>query len=804
MADSAPFVWGEGGSKDSVSRRRRIAEALMLKGTDTSPVQHWTQGLNRVAQALLGGYESNQIDKEEKAGQAAVAGDAALLMGGASPSPAATAPTAATTAPAAPSMAGEGTVSAVAAPAALAPIFTTKEAEYKLPTNYLPQVANIESRFNPSAKNPNSSAAGLFQFTKGTARDYGLANPMDPIASTDAAARLAADNAQTLTRALGRAPTAGELYLAHQQGGGGASKLLANPNARAIDIVGRDAVINNGGHAGMSAGEFAKRWTSKVALNDADQPASDAIPVAMETGQPGFVIPPAPVQSIQGDDPAKLRADAQVYAQSNPEAARQLLARADAAEAAGAAAAPQPVPAPQQAAVAPDMTGRTFDAITSGEKPLDPVFQTEGVAQPWMGTALPAQSPQAQVAQAPLPPPRPADLRADMPAAGAVPAIGQMPQPQPMPDLTSAENAGALQFAVQEGERRNNQPSAQQAPANPFSRVVQALSGQSQPQAAYAQAQAPAPAAAKVAQALDGSPAQARAPSPAVDRVAAAMRVLNSPYAQPGQRAIATAIVQQSMKDPQEVELRRLTVEKARREAENAPLDAEGRRLDIETKKKALGETKAPPTLKIKQADGSEVVLERDAKTGVYAPIQAPLGGAAVGPAPANPYALPGKPTESQSKDAGFAGRMVESHNIINDLESVGTNRTQTALGAVPLIGNALSSADKQRFEQAKRNFVTATLRKESGAAISQSEFDTEEKKYFPQVGDTPQVIEQKRRARELAIEGVMAGAGTGYKVPDTYKPGAKKEAAPESKPPAGVDANVWKHMTPEERALWN
>lgn len=40
-----------------------------------------------------------------------------------------------------------------------------------------------------------------------------------------------------------------------------------------------------------------------------------------------------PVASIPGDDPAKLRADADRYAQTNPEAARQLRARADAASA---------------------------------------------------------------------------------------------------------------------------------------------------------------------------------------------------------------------------------------------------------------------------------------------------------------------------------------------------------------------------------------------------------------------------------------------------------------------------------------
>ncbi len=62
---------------------------------------------------------------------------------------------------------------------------------------------------------------------------------------------------------LGRPVTGGELYLAHQQGPGGAAKLLSNPNALAVDIVGAKAVKLNGGNEKMTAGEFANIWISK-------------------------------------------------------------------------------------------------------------------------------------------------------------------------------------------------------------------------------------------------------------------------------------------------------------------------------------------------------------------------------------------------------------------------------------------------------------------------------------------------------------------------------------------------------------
>lgn len=142
-------------------------------------------------------------------------------------------------------------------------MFGTLESQYGLPRGYLGQTYQIESGGNPYAQNPNSSAGGGFQFIDSTARQYGLTDKSNLGASADAAARLARDNAAQLRRVLGREPTAAELYLAHQQGGGGASALLANPNAPAVDIVGADAVRLNGGNANMTAGEFANLWLGK-------------------------------------------------------------------------------------------------------------------------------------------------------------------------------------------------------------------------------------------------------------------------------------------------------------------------------------------------------------------------------------------------------------------------------------------------------------------------------------------------------------------------------------------------------------
>ena len=146
--------------------------------------------------------------------------------------------------------------------------------------DFFRRLSEIESSGGTRLKNEDSTASGPWQFVEGTARDYKLADPFDFDTSTDAVMRLTADNRKGLTNALGREPTYGELYLAHQQGMGGAGALLANPDATAIDALtpvydgsrrkARAAVLNNGGTADMKAADFAAKWTKKF-----DAPAED-------------------------------------------------------------------------------------------------------------------------------------------------------------------------------------------------------------------------------------------------------------------------------------------------------------------------------------------------------------------------------------------------------------------------------------------------------------------------------------------------------------------------------------------------
>jgi hypothetical protein len=118
------------------------------------------------------------------------------------------------------------------------------------------------------------------------------------------------------------------------------------------------------------------------------------------------------------------------------------------------------------------------------------------------------------------------------------------------------------------------------------------------------------------------------------------------------------------------------------------------------------------------------------------------------------------KPTESEQKAYGFAQRMELSDQLITNLENqvlkegkdataLYPTATSQAAGKVPLIGDYLrtqvTSPIQQQYRQAQENWVRANLRKESGAVIGSDEMADEIRNYFPQPGESAQVIQQKQ-----------------------------------------------------------
>ena len=136
-----------------------------------------------------------------------------------------------------------------------------------------------------------------------------------------------------------------------------------------------------------------------------------------------------------------------------------------------------------------------------------------------------------------------------------------------------------------------------------------------------------------------------------------------------------------------------------------------------------------------------------------------------------------GKPTEGSLASEGYLQRMKGAEEVFTALEGQGT----TALGWTdrPVVDTDFESLKltepEQQLLQAQRDWVRAKLRKESGAVIGPEEMAAEIKQYFPQPGEGPKVIAQKKEARKRAEEQLRITA--------LLPEGAPTEAPAEVKP---------------------
>ena len=131
---------------------------------------------------------------------------------------------------------------------------------------------------------------------------------------------------------------------------------------------------------------------------------------------------------------------------------------------------------------------------------------------------------------------------------------------------------------------------------------------------------------------------------------------------------------------------------------------------------------------------------------------------------------------QTQLEAATFANRIEDSMFILQGGEGDGQTVAGVeesflnADGKVPITFGArraqpewMKGEDLKRLEQAERNFINAVLRRESGAAISDDEFNNAEQQYFIQPGDTAEVIRQKRENRQAALDGLIRESGGAY-----------------------------------------
>lgn len=116
-----------------------------------------------------------------------------------------------------------------------------------------------------------------------------------------------------------------------------------------------------------------------------------------------------------------------------------------------------------------------------------------------------------------------------------------------------------------------------------------------------------------------------------------------------------------------------------------------------------------------------------------------------------------------EDKAFTFFSRMNNAVKNLDDLE-----KTLTGLSFVQQLnlkfgGPLTQGQELERIAQAQREFTEARLRKDSGAAIPPQEFDNDKQTYFPQPGDSPEVLVQKKQARVIALGAIRLESGNAY-----------------------------------------
>lgn len=203
-----------------------------------------------------------------------------------------------------------------------------------------------------------------------------------------------------------------------------------------------------------------------------------------------------------------------------------------------------------------------------------------------------------------------------------------------------------------------------------------------------------------------------------------------------------------------------------------------------------------------------EVVIGPDGNPILY---RGPAGGSA-------------KFTETQAKDNVYSTRMEGALGTLNGQLEDGTfmadrltSRANRAAELDPTgIAREFQDENFQVAKQAGDEFLLALLRKDTGAAVTESEQTTYGDVFLPRPGDQAPVLEAKRSARIRALEAVRSGmsaqqiAATGRAMVNAARESGQvrqqaEQGGPEIPEQAPTylspnDADLWNYMTPQER----
>jgi hypothetical protein len=123
-------------------------------------------------------------------------------------------------------------------------------------------------------------------------------------------------------------------------------------------------------------------------------------------------------------------------------------------------------------------------------------------------------------------------------------------------------------------------------------------------------------------------------------------------------------------------------------------------------------------------------------------------------------------PTGADRQAVAYYNRLQSAIGDMDAMEGALTNKDLALINNLPvpdLLKNPALSRAGQAYAQALAIYTEARLRKESGAAIPESEYEMDRRAIARAVGDTPETVAQKKKSRDLIADGMAFSSGRAY-----------------------------------------
>jgi hypothetical protein len=155
--------------------------------------------------------------------------------------------------------------------------------------------------------------------------------------------------------------------------------------------------------------------------------------------------------------------------------------------------------------------------------------------------------------------------------------------------------------------------------------------------------------------------------------------------------------------------------------------------------------------------------------------------------------------SESALQARGFFGRAQFSNQLFGSGVLPRDWGSQALADTLPQgFVKSWTSDPRKNAELAAKEFVAATLRRESGAAIGPQEYQSQYERYFPAPGDGPEQIKIKALLRQQAVKALADQAGIDFKAPELpqqgnqiVSPAPGQSSAPPQDPNGGLNVDV-------------